>query len=56
MLDITANQGESITIGDNIKITVSTVKGKQTHIAVVAPRSISVDREEVYLRKQKEKN
>lgn len=56
MLEITCNESEVFTIGDNIRITVKRIKGQQTHLAIIAPRNVSVDREEVYLRKQKEKN
>lgn len=48
MLILTRKLGESIRIGDNIKITVSDIKGKQIRIGIEAPGDITVHREEVY--------
>ena len=52
MLVLTVRVGESIIISDNIKVTVNSVQGTQVRIGVQAPRSISVDREEVYIKKK----
>lgn len=46
MLVVTRRLGESITIGDNIKVTVLMIKGKQVRIGVEAPKDLQVDREE----------
>jgi len=54
MLILTRKSGESITIGDDIKITVVEVKGKQVRIGIDAPRSYMIHREEVYLNIQEE--
>ncbi len=51
MLILTRKSGESITIGDDVKITV---KGKQVRIGIDAPRSYMIHREEVYLSIQEE--
>jgi carbon storage regulator len=48
MLILTRKLGESIRIGDNIKITVSDIKGKQIRIGIEAPGDVAVHREEVY--------
>ncbi|MBN2688600.1 MAG: carbon storage regulator CsrA [Deltaproteobacteria bacterium] len=48
MLILTRKLGESIRIGDSIRITVSDVKGKQIRIGIEAPDDIAVHREEVY--------
>ncbi|MEA3417292.1 MAG: carbon storage regulator CsrA [Thermodesulfobacteriota bacterium] len=48
MLILTRKLGESIRIGDNIKITVSDIKGKQIRIGIEAPADVAVHREEVY--------
>ena len=48
MLILTRKLGESIRIGDNIRITISDVKGKQIRIGIEAPDDIIVHREEVY--------
>ena len=39
MLILTRKSGESITIGDDVKITVIEVKGKQVRIGIDAPRN-----------------
>ena len=39
MLILTRKSGESITIGDDVKITVVEVKGKQVGFGIDAPRS-----------------
>ncbi len=54
MLILTRKSGESISIGDDVKITVIEVKGKQVRIGIDAPRSYVIHREEVYIRIQEE--
>ena len=54
MLILTRKSGESITIGDDVKITVVGVKGKQVRVGIDAPRSYMIHREEVYLSIQEE--
>jgi carbon storage regulator len=48
MLILTRKLGEAIRIGDNIKITISDIKGKQIRIGIEAPEDVLVYREEVY--------
>ena len=43
MLILTRKSGESITIGDDVKITVVEVKGKQVRIGIDAPRNTNSD-------------
>jgi carbon storage regulator len=54
MLILTRRPGESICIGEDIKVTVIFVKGYQVRIGIEAPREVAVDREEIALRKARE--
>jgi carbon storage regulator len=48
MLILTRKLGESIAIGDNIRITFLDLNGKQLRIGIEAPRNIAVHRDEIY--------
>lgn len=48
MLILTRKLGESITIGNDIKITFLAMNGKQLRIGIEAPRNVSVHRGEIY--------
>ena len=50
LLILTRKAGEKIVIGDNVTVTVVSVKGKQTLLGIEAPLEIQVHREEVYQR------
>jgi len=56
MLILTRRVNETIVIGDDdIRVTVTSIKGQQVQIGIEAPRDIAVDREEIYYRKKKGK-
>lgn len=48
MLILTRKSGESIIIGSDIKVTVVSVRGRQVHLGIDAPRETSVYREEIF--------
>jgi carbon storage regulator len=54
MLVLSRKQGESIVIDGGIRITVVGVKGKAVRLAIEAPRSTRVDREEVAMRVERD--
>ena len=56
MLILTRKVGERLIIGDDISVTVLSVKGNQVRVGVQAPVDIAVHREEIYNRIQNELN
>ena len=52
MLILSRRTDESIVIGDEVTITILSVKGKQVRIGITAPPDVSVHREEIYQRIQ----
>lgn len=52
MLILSRRTDESIVIGDEVTITILSVKGKQVRIGINAPPDVSVHREEIYQRIQ----
>jgi carbon storage regulator len=47
MLVLTRRVGESLTVGDEIKVTILGVKGNQVRVGIDAPRDLPVMREEL---------
>ncbi len=50
MLILSRRTNETIHIGDNITITVLSIKGNQVRLGIDAPREVEVHREEIYRR------
>lgn len=50
MLVLSRRLGETIVIGDNIRLTVLSVSGGQVRLGIAAPKEVSVHREEIYER------
>ncbi|MBF12921.1 MAG: carbon storage regulator [Legionellales bacterium] len=48
MLILTRRVGETLVIGDNVKVTVLGIKGHQVRVGVEAPSDVSVHRKEIY--------
>ena len=55
MLILTRRVGESLFIGDDVKIINLGVKGSQVRFGIEAPKEVSVHRQEIYDKIQKEK-
>jgi len=55
MLILTRRTGETITIGDDIRVRILAVKGMQVRIGVEAPPNVAIHREEIYERICKER-
>lgn len=54
MLVLTRKENESIMIGNDIEVKVLDLKDNQVKLGIVAPRSVTVHRREVYLAIQTE--
>ena len=54
MLILTRKLGESITIGDDIRVSILGVRGRQIRIGIEAPSNVVVHREEIYVKIQNE--
>ena len=54
MLILTRKVGEAVTIGEDIRITVLGIQGKQVKLGIAAPGTVSVYREEIYKKIQLE--
>lgn len=48
MLVLTRKIGESIHIGDDVRLTILSVQGQNVKVGILAPRTMMVHREEIY--------
>lgn len=55
MLILTRRVGEAIMIGDDTKVVVLSVQGSQVRVGIDAPSDVTVHREEIYERIQRER-
>lgn len=51
MLILTRRVDETILIGNDVEVTVLGVRGNQVRLGIKAPKDVSVDREEIRLKK-----
>ena len=49
MLILTRKPGESLYIGDSVKVTIVEIKGHQIRVGIDAPADLRIYREEIYL-------
>jgi len=54
MLALTRKKGESIIIGDNVEVVLLSVQGDQAKLGIIAPKSVTIHRKEVYEQIQNE--
>jgi carbon storage regulator len=54
MLVLTRKSGEAIQIGEDIEISVVSVKGDQVKLGINAPKNVEIHRKEIYLTIQEE--
>ena len=50
MLVLSRRLGESVKIGDDITVTILSIRGMQVSVGIAAPGDVSIHREEVFLR------
>ena len=49
MLILTRKPGESLYIGDTVKVTIVEIKGNQIRVGIEAPQELRIYREEIYM-------
>lgn len=50
MLVLTRRPGETLTVGDDVTVTVLAFKNNRVRIGISAPKEVAVHREEIYQR------
>lgn len=48
MLVLTRRTGETLMIGNSVRVTVLDIRGGQARLGIAAPPAVPVDREEIY--------
>jgi carbon storage regulator len=54
MLILTRRVGETVIVGNDVAVTIVSVKGNQIRIGISAPKNVSIHREEIYERIRRE--
>lgn len=52
MLSLSRGEGESVMVGEDVKVTVYHIDRNQVRLTFEAPRDVVIDREEVFLAKR----
>jgi carbon storage regulator CsrA len=55
MLILTRRVGETLMIGNEVTVTVLSIKGNQVRLGISAPKDVAVHREEIYDKVRAEK-
>lgn len=55
MLKLRCKLGETLAIGDKVKVTVVHIEGNQVKLGTAAPQDITIHREEIHKKIQEEK-
>ena len=54
MLVLARAENETIRIGDDVEIVVVSIRGNRVRLGIKAPKSVTIDRQEVYESKKAE--
>lgn len=54
MLILTRNAGERITIGDDVTVTVVSIRGPQVQIGIEAPKDVAILRDDAKVRQPRQ--
>ena len=55
-LCLSRRESEVVMIGDDIAIRVDRIQGKQVHLSIVAPKTLTVHRFEIWLKSKNEQH
>ena len=54
MLVLSRKINETVVIGTDIRITITSINGRQVGVGIEAPDALRIDREEIHIRKELE--
>lgn len=55
MLVLSRKVGEAIMVGDNVRVSIVSVRGEKIRVGIEAPLDVGVDREEIYNKKKEQR-
>jgi carbon storage regulator len=53
MLILTRKVGQTVIVGNDVRVTIVAVKDNQIHIGISAPKQVPIRREEIYERSRR---